>query len=86
MGEIRSVTFTQRFDEQFRKIARTPLRERLEKQVSKIMRNPELGKPLRYYHRGDRTTYVKPYRLIYRVEGDALILINFQHRKEVYRA
>jgi hypothetical protein len=29
-------------------------------------------------------SYVKPYRLICKVESDKLILLRFEHRKEVY--
>ena len=85
MGEIRFVTFTQKFDEQTQKIRHKFLRERIEKQVSKITKNPSFGKPLSHGLKGERTTYVKPFRLIYKVEGDTLILLRFEHRKEIYR-
>ena len=59
------------------------LLERLKKQVGKIIENPEVGKPLRY-KRGERTLYIKPFRLIYALRGDELILLKFEHRKSVY--
>ncbi len=59
------------------------LREKLEKQIKKIIETPQLGKPLRY-KRGERSLYVKPFRLIYAVRGGDLILLKFDHRKEVY--
>jgi len=58
-------------------------REKLEAQIKKILINPDVGKPLKY-KRGERTVYVKPFRLIYAFRGDELILLKFQHRKEVY--
>lgn len=61
------------------------LRKRLDKQIDKIIENPDIGKPLRYDMKGERTVYVKPYRLIYRVDGDTLVLLQFSHRKDVYR-
>lgn len=56
---------------------------KLNKQILKIIENPEIGKPLKY-KRGERTIYVKPFRLIYAVQGDELILLKFEHRKSVY--
>ncbi len=59
------------------------LREKLEKQIKKIVQNPNVGKPLRH-SRGERTLYIKPFRLIYAVRGDEIILLKFEHRKNVY--
>ena len=59
-------------------------REKLEKQIQKIVSNPEVGKPLRYT-RGERVLYAKPFRLIYAVRGDDIILLRFDHRKRVYK-
>jgi addiction module RelE/StbE family toxin len=61
------------------------IRVKLDKQIGKIMENPDCGKPLRYDMKGERTIYVKPYRLIYKVEGDVLFLLQFSHRKGVYK-
>ena len=60
------------------------LREKLEKQIKKIKENPNVGKPLKY-KRGERSLYIKPFRLIYAVRGDELILLKFEHRKKVYK-
>ena len=57
--------------------------KKLKKQILKIFENPEVGKPLKYY-RGERTIYIKPYRLIYAIRGDELFLLKFEHRKSVY--
>ena len=59
------------------------LREKLEKQIKKIIENPGVGKPLKY-SRGERTLYVKPFRLIYAARGEEIILLKFEHRKSVY--
>ncbi len=58
-------------------------RERLEKQIRKILENPEIGKPLRY-RRGERALYIRPFRIIYAFKEDNLILLKFGHRKNVY--
>jgi len=59
-------------------------REKIEKQIKKIISNPDVGKPLRY-KRGERALYVKPFRLVYAVRGDEIILLKFEHRKSVYK-
>lgn len=58
--------------------------DRLEKQIKKIIENPNVGKPLKY-KRGERVLYIKPFRLIYALRGDELILLKFDHRKKVYK-
>ena len=60
------------------------LRDKLEDQIKKILENPEIGKPLKY-KRGERSLYIKPFRLVYTVQGDQLILLKFEHRKSVYK-
>jgi len=59
-------------------------REKLEKQIRKILGNLNVGKPLKY-KRGERSLYIKPFRLIYAIRGDELILLKFDHRKKVYK-
>ena len=84
MVEIRFIVPTEKFEKDVRKIKDKLLKEKLEKQITKLTKNPDVGKPLRHDLRGESTIYVKPYRLIYKVEGDKLILLRFEHRKEVY--
>jgi len=59
-------------------------RERLEKQIRKIVKNPNVGKPLKYT-RGERSLYIKPFRLVYATRKDEIILLKFEHRKRVYK-
>ncbi len=59
-------------------------REKLEKQIRKIIENPQVGKPLRYM-RGERVLYIKPFRLIYAIRKDGIILLKFEHRKSAYK-
>ena len=59
-------------------------REKLEKHIKKIIQNPNSGKPLKY-SRGERTLYVKPFRLIYSFRVNELILLKFEHRKKIYK-
>ena len=84
MVEIGFIVPTLKFERDVKKIKDKALKEKLQKQIDKIAENPSLGKPLRYGLKGEWSTYVKAYRLIYKVEGDKLILLRFEHRKEVY--
>ena len=59
------------------------LREKIEKQIRKIVENPKVGKPLKY-KKGERSLYIKPFRLVYAVRNDEIILLKFEHRKSVY--
>ncbi|MBI2547094.1 MAG: type II toxin-antitoxin system RelE/ParE family toxin [Candidatus Aenigmarchaeota archaeon] len=84
MEEITEIIWTQDFEEDFKKIRDRVIQDRIEKQIRKIKSNPNFGKPLRYGLKGEWTIYVKPYRLIYKIEGDKLILLRFEHRDDVY--
>jgi mRNA-degrading endonuclease RelE of RelBE toxin-antitoxin system len=84
MVEIKFVIPTEKFEKDFKKIKDMGLKEKLKKQIVKITENPDFGKPLRYDLKGEWAIYVKLFRLIYKVEGDKLILLRFEHRDEVY--
>ena len=60
------------------------LLEKIEKQIKKILKNPNAGKFLKY-KRGEQSLYIKPFRLIYAIRGDELLLLKFEHRKKVYK-
>lgn len=85
MEEIREIIWTQKFEQDFKKIKDRATQDKLEKQIKKIRFNPNFGKPLRYDLAGERTVYIKPYRLIYSVVDDKLYLLRFDHRKDVYK-
>jgi len=85
MSGIRRVRRTKEFDRHVKSIRDGDLLEKVKKQINKIIDNPAVGKPLRNVLRGERTIYVKPFRLIYSVEGDTLFLLRFLHRKKAYK-
>jgi len=82
--EIKAIVYTQKFEREVRKIRDNSVKDRLRKQVERIAENPEFGKPLRYGLKGERTIRIQPYRLIHAVQGDRLILLRFENRKDVY--
>ena len=59
-------------------------RSKIEKQIKKIIQNPSVRKPLKY-KRGERSLYIKPFRLIYALKTEEIILLKFDHRKKVYK-
>ena len=84
MEEIKEIIWTQKFEQEFKKIKDRITQEKIEKQIKKILKNPSIGKPLKYNLKGERTVYIKPFRLIYSLEKDKLILLRFEHRNGVY--
>ena len=84
MVEIRSLVPTDKFKDDVKKARDKGLKEKVQKQIEKVAGNPGFGKPLRYGLKGEWSIYVRPYMLIYKVEGDRLILLRFEHGKEVY--
>ena len=81
---IEKVILTQKYEEDIKHIKDSLLKERIKKQIKKIIERPDMGKPLRYSLKGERTVYIKPYRLIYSTVGNTLILLRFEHRKDAY--
>ncbi len=82
---IKEIILTQKFEDDTKHIKDNLLKERIKKQIKKITEMPDAGKPLRYSLKGERTIYIKPYRLIYSVINNTLILLRFEHRNDVYR-
>lgn len=82
---ISEIIWSDKFRREVTKIKDSKVKEKLQKQIQNILECPEIGKPLRYNLKGERTIYVKPYRLIYSCQGTILYLLKFEHRKEVYR-
>jgi mRNA-degrading endonuclease RelE of RelBE toxin-antitoxin system len=77
------VTYTDKFEKEFKKVDGS-IKEKALKQIKKIIENPEFGKPLRYDLKGERTIYVKPYRIIYAFFDEEIQFLRFEYRKEVY--
>lgn len=81
---IKQVILTQKYEEDTKHLKDALLKERIKKHIEKIVERPEIGKPLKYSLKGERTIYIKPYRLIYSFANDTLILLRFEHRKKAY--
>jgi len=79
------IIYTNKFEKEFKK-SDTSVKKKALKQLGKIMENPKIGKPLKYDLKGERTVYVKPFRIIYSFskEENTIYFLRFEHRKEVY--
>jgi len=84
MVEIKEIVYTKKFQRDVKGLRDGLVKERLEKQIRKIAEDPDVGKPLRYGLKGEWTVRIAPFRLIYAVQGDRLLLLRFEHRKTVY--
>jgi len=60
------------------------LKEKVKKQIKKIIDQPEKGKPMRYARKGTREMYIGPYRLAYAYNKgkNKLIFLDLYHKDE----
>ena len=72
---------TQEFINNTKKLDNT-LQIKIAKQILKILNNPNIGKPLKYSLKGEKEIYIKPFRLYFKVAGDTLVLLGFEHKDE----
>lgn len=84
MVKIDQIIVTDKFEDDIRKIKAKDIKSRIDKEVKRISDRPEIGKPLEYGLKGERTRRIAPYRLIYKAEGTNLILLRFEHRGKAY--
>ena len=82
---VRKIVWTEKFERELRKLRDRSVKTRVRNVVQRIIEEPDVGKPLRFELKGERSIRVPPYRLIYAVELDTLYLLRFEHRKTVYR-
>lgn len=78
------IIFSEEFKKDFQKIKDKATRLKIIKQLKKLADMPEAGKPLKYEWKNHRSVRIPPFRIIYRLEGDKIIVNCFDHRKEVY--
>lgn len=79
------IIFSDEFRDDFKKIKDKATRLRIIKHIKKLGEMPESGKPLRFELKEYRTVRVPPFRILYRLEGDKIIVNCFEHRKDVYK-
>lgn len=82
---VRSVVWTKKFERELRKVRDGELKARVKKRIEEIVGSADIGKPLRFELKGERSIHIAHYRIVYAVQGDTLYLLRFEPREEVYR-
>jgi mRNA-degrading endonuclease RelE of RelBE toxin-antitoxin system len=79
-----NVEFKEQFRKKVMKIKDGLLKEKVKKQIEKIVESPEIGKPMRYNRKETREQYVPPYRLAYAYDKkkDRIIFLELYHKDE----
>ena len=77
-----TVAYDIQFVRTLKKIKDKVMKEKVKKQVRKLIENPEIGKPMKYARKKTREIYVSPFRLSYEydAEQDKIILLDLYHK------
>jgi mRNA-degrading endonuclease RelE of RelBE toxin-antitoxin system len=78
------IEYKKDFLKKISKIKDNAMKEKIKKQVEKIVEDPQIGKPMRYERKDTRELYVAPYRLAYSYirREDKLIFLDIYHKDE----
>ena len=79
-----NIEYNKDFLKKISKIKYASFKEKIKKQVEKIIENPETGKPMRYNRKGTREVYISPYRLAYAYlsSENKIIFLGIYHKDE----
>ncbi|MFT4326648.1 MAG: type II toxin-antitoxin system RelE family toxin [Candidatus Woesearchaeota archaeon] len=79
-----NITFDESFKKTIVKLQKTPLSEKIKKQISKIVHDPTCGKPMRYGRKGTRELYIKPFRIsyVYNQKNSHIIFLEIYHKND----
>ena len=79
-----TIDYSPSFPKVYGKIKNGSLKEKVRKHIEKIIKEPEIGKPMKYARKGTREVYIKPFRLSYTYtkEEDKLIFLDLYHKDE----
>jgi len=74
---------TNKFEEVFSKIKDSLFKIKVQKQIKKIINNPEIGKLMKHNRKGTREVYIKPFRLSYAClkNENLIIFLDLYHKK-----
>ena len=78
------IVFSKKFQKEFMKIKDRSLLLRIASQINKLGKMPYSGKPLKYNFKNYRSLRVTPFRIIYRIDNDKIIVNCLGHRKKIY--
>jgi len=79
-----NVKFDKNFQNTIGKIKDNSVKESISNKISKIIQNPEIGKPMKYARKGTREVYIGSFRLSYAYypEQDMIEFLDFYHKDE----
>jgi len=80
---VKEIERAPKFINQINKIDGSKI-EQVQKLILKIIKDPEVGKPMRFDRKGTREVYVKPFRISYAYDKqkDILYLLDVYHKDE----
>ena len=78
------IVFSKSFENTVKKIKDSVLKHKINKQIEKIINNPETGKPMRNIRKGTREVHIKPHRLSYSFNKKEKLInfLAFYHKDE----
>jgi len=78
------VEYDDSFEREVKKIKHQEFKLKVKKQIAKIIKSPEIGKPMRFNRKGTREVYISPYRLsyLYSKEENKIIFLDLYHKDE----
>jgi mRNA-degrading endonuclease RelE of RelBE toxin-antitoxin system len=78
------VLFDSSFEKVIKKIKDKLVKDKIKKQIRKIIESPKIGKPMRYTRKGTREVYVSPYRLsyIYIEKENKVVFLDLYHKDQ----
>ncbi len=79
------IVFSNEFKKDYKKIRNEATRIKIIKALKALAEMPGKGKMLGNVLHGKRSIRFKPYRLIYELRQNELIVLCFDHRKNVYK-
>lgn len=79
-----NVDYDDLFEKRYKKIKDASLKLHVKKQIVKIIKMPEAGKPMRHDRKGTREVYIPPFRLSYAYikDEDRIIFLDLYHKDE----
>mgnify|MGYP001583460993 CR=1 FL=1 len=89
--EAQELPYHAEFSDEFREVLHNlikrnrVLHNRLSKEIRKILKNPEIGKPLRHSLKFYRRTHVGSFVLLYEIVGQVVRFLDFNHHDKIYR-
>jgi len=77
-----SIDYESRFKKGFKKINNVANKNKVKKQIKKIIDNPNIGKPMRYQRKGTRELYIQPYRIsyVFLEEESKIVFLDLYHK------